>query len=178
MKIGTIELTKERLIMVIGAIAVICTLGIYLVFYLPLMKGLKAKYSEYKATENDLFECRNIIEPAERVGRERALTAEEDISRAIDELTSYGRLRGINFISISPKEIIEEKDLRYKVLPIEIEIESTYNELGAFLGSVDELEKGLFKVKSFEIAADKKDASRLITDLVVNIYLSKDTSLR
>jgi len=55
-----------------------------------------------------------------------------------------------------------------------MEIESTYEKLGVFLGSLDDLEKALVRIKSFDITPDKEDPSKLTTDLSVEIYLSGD----
>lgn len=169
MKIGKIELTRERLVIgIVIAIAVII-LGAYNVFYAPLIRELKTKHLEYKSTENEVLECRNSIESAGK--GEKVLTREENVSQAIDELTKRGKLNSINFISMSPKKIEKEKGTEHKVLPINMEIESAYEDLAAFLGSLDDLEKGLVKVKSFKIVPDKEDPSKLKTDLVVNMYL-------
>lgn len=172
MKIGKIELSKEKIIVIVIAAICVIALGVYLVFYVPLMRQLKTQYLEYRSIENEVLECRNIIESAGRAYGERVLMTEEDTAAAIDELTRHGKLQGINFVSISPKEIKKEEGTQYKILPIGMEIESTYEQLGTFLGSLDELEKGLIKVEKFGIAPDKEDTSRLTTDLVVDIYLS------
>ena len=55
---------------------------------------------------------------------------------------------------------------------MEIKAKSTYEQLGTFLGSLDDLEKGLVKVKSFVIVPDGKDPAKLTANLVVDIYLS------
>lgn len=172
MKIGNIELTEERLIIAIGAGIAVIGLGVYLIFYAPLINKIKTKYIECKSVEGDVLECRNMIECAEKTYGERILMEEKHISHAIDELTKHGKLKGINFISMSPKKIQKGKDLQYKILPIDMEIESTYEGVGIFLGSLDELEKGLVKVKSFDIVQDKEDPTKHITDLVVDLYIS------
>ena len=52
-----------------------------------------------------------------------------------------------------------------------MELESKYDNLGIFLGLIDDLEKSLVTVKSFNIIPDKKDPVRLKTKVVVNVYL-------
>lgn len=166
-----IELTRERLIIVISVAIALIALLVYLVFYAPVRRKLRLKYLECKSIESEVLQARNIIELAASSYREGALTTEEGVSQAIDELTRHGKLKGINFISINPKEIKKEKGSLYKILPIQMEIESTYGQLGIFLGSLDELEKGTLTVEGFDINPDKKDSSRFMTDLVVNMYL-------
>lgn len=170
MKIGKIELTQEKLIIAVPALIILIVLAIYLILYAPLISKLKIKYIECESAENEVLECRNIIELAGEAGL--VIIAEKDVSHAIDELTKHGKLKGINFLSIIPKEVKKEKGSQYKVLPIEMKIESTYEELGILLGSLDELDKGLLKVESFDIIPDRENPSKFITDLVVKLYVS------
>lgn len=172
MKIGKIELTQAQFIIAVIAGIAVGAIVIYVLFYTPLIRELRMKYIECKAIEADALDARNIIESAGKVYGERVLTSEEDVSQAMDELTKHGRVKGINFISINPEEIKKEKGTQYKIVPVKMEIESDYEKLGIFLGSLDDLKKGLVKVKKFDITSDKEDPSKLLTDLVVDVYLS------
>jgi len=163
------EMQKKKLAVAISA-AVIASLGLYLTAYAPLIRKLNESYSECKSAEARAIERRNIVKAARGAGEDKILTDEEDISRAIDELTAHGRLKGVNFVSISPGRI--KKDVRCKIVPVDVDLESTYEKLGAFLGSLDELGR-LFKVKDFSVAPHKEDASMLMTSLTVDIYLSE-----
>lgn len=173
MKIGKIELTKEKSIIVVSVVIIVIALGVYLVFYAPLMRQLKTKYLECKSIESQVIQAWDIIGSVGKTYGERVIMTEEDVSRAIDALTKHGKLKGINFISISSKEEKKERESQYIILPIEMKIEATYEQLGIFLGSLDEPQKGLVKVKSFDIVPGEKDPSKLTTDLVVDIYLSR-----
>ncbi|MDP2913806.1 MAG: hypothetical protein Q8N91_07390, partial [Candidatus Omnitrophota bacterium] len=145
MKIANIELTKERIIMLAAAGAAILVLLVYLVVYAPLIRQLKKKHAECKATESETLYACHIVESAGKAGGVRMLIAEKDVSLAINELTNYGKDIGVNFVSILPKDIVRGKDARYNVLPIEMEIEAPDERFSAFLGSLDELEKVLIK---------------------------------
>lgn len=178
MNIGKIELTQEKSIIIITGAVIVIALAVYFIFYAPLIRNLMTDRLKCMSKEFELLECCNIIESAGKTAGERVLISEEDASLAIRALTEHGelakhnKLKGIDFISISPKEIKEVKDAQYKILPVEMEIESTYEEIAVFLGALDDLEKALVKVKSFDITPDKEDPSKLTTDLAVEIYLS------
>lgn len=167
------ELTKERLIIIIGGAITIAALGTYFLFYAPLMRELRAKRLEFKTCEADLFSARYIIESAKTRETKGVLIAEEDIPFAIDELTRQGRLKGVNFVSMTPKEIEKSKDSQYKILPIEMQIEASYKEIGVFLGSLSALEKSLVTIRSYNVAALEEDPSRLKTELVVEMHLTE-----
>ncbi|NQT22895.1 MAG: type 4a pilus biogenesis protein PilO [Candidatus Omnitrophica bacterium] len=172
MKIGKLELKQEKLIIALVAIFAAIVLVIYLVFYAPLMKDLNLKYQECKRIENDVIQTRNVIKIAGKIYSERVLVTEKETHYAIKELTTHGSSKGINFISINPKDVKAEKGTSYKVMTVEMEIESTYQQLAEFMGSLDDLKKGLIRVKSFDIVADEENPSKLQTDLTIDMYLS------
>ena len=164
-----IELTKERLIIIIGSVLAIVVLGIYMILYKPLIKELKAQYLECKTIEIEVLEARNIIASAKITEIKSSILTEKDIPLAINELTKYANLKGINFVSITPKAV--KKEAQYNILPIELKLESTYKELGVFLGSLGELKKSLVTAKDFNIIPYEKDPTQLKTKLMVNMYL-------
>ena len=100
-----IELTKERLIVIICGIITIVILGIYMGLYNPLIRELRTQYLKCKAIEIEVLEARNIIESAKITGIRSSILTEEDIPLAISELTKYATLKGINFVSMAPKKV-------------------------------------------------------------------------
>lgn len=165
------ELTQERIIITVVSATAIIALGLYFFLYRPLTIKLRTAYLECKSIENKAIQTRESIVPLKTTNTKRGLITEEDISLAIDELTRQGKLKGINFFSMVPKKIEKSEDFPCKILPIEMELESRYDNLGIFLGLMDDLEKSLVTVKSFNITPDKKDPRRLKTKLVINMYL-------
>lgn len=167
-----IKLTRKHLIVVISLSGAFTALMIYMIFYMPLTKKVKAKYFECKSAEKKTLECRNIVESAGNLYEKKVLMKESDAHRVIDELTGHGRDKGINFISINSEKIRKAKNSRYKILPVKMKIESTYEKFAEFLGSLDDLEKGLVKVKSFSITSAEEGSFKLRADLAADIYLS------
>ncbi len=172
MKIGKIELTRERLIIVVPVLTVIALLLMYIIFYVPLIKEIKKKQLEYKSIEAQLLDKRNIIETARKKNKKIVLVTEKNIAQPIDELTKHCSLMGINIISISPKELIDEQSRQFKILPIALEIKSNDQQFTAFIGSLAELKNALIKVKSFDLAADKEDKTKIRANLVLDMYLA------
>ncbi len=172
MKIFNIELSGRSFIMAASAAITAAGLLIYAIFYIPLIRQFKAAHAECESWEGRLADAHGVISAAGRIYTDRAFVTEKDVSAAIDELTRYAKAIGVNFRFIRPGEIRQDKDSRYKVLPIEMEIEAGDTQFFDFLGSLDELKKGLFKVYSFGILPDGDDRSRLHADLVVDLYLS------
>lgn len=168
-----IKFIKDKKIIAIVAIAVIIVISITLLLIsFASMSELRAKYSECNLIETKVFETRNMIESVKQVQGERMLPTEKNIAQGIHELKKHGKAKEVKFISITPKELKEDHDTGYKILPVEMKIESTHEQLAAFLGSVDDLEKGLVRVVSFDIVPDKTDPTKCITDLTVHVYFS------
>jgi Tfp pilus assembly protein PilO len=166
------RLTKEKLrIVVWGSIALV-VLVVYLSLFVPLIKTLGSKYRECKNCETDVIDARNLINSVRLQETMSAILTEDDVALAIDELTRLGKVKGIDFISMTPREKRKEKGASYGILPIEIETESGYKDLGIFLGSLAGLRDSLTTVSSFRITAHKKDdASKLRAKLVIDMYL-------
>ena len=120
--LNKVKQNKERSVIIISLIIASLSLIVFLIFYVPLIYQLRDGRIKSDATENEVLECRSIIESLGNGSRH--LITEEDISQAIDELTKNGERKGINFISIEPSSTKKEK--KYKILPIGMELESSY----------------------------------------------------
>lgn len=166
-----LELTKGRLTLLLAGGGLLGVFGIYFFLYHPLIRQLKIQGAAAKATESELAQARSLIERAKNRGERRALIKEEEVSRSIDELTRVGKLKGVDFISMTPRASEKSSDSRFQILPLEIEIESTYEALGLFLGSLDELLGSLVTVASFKGVPAEGDPSKLRTQLILHIYL-------
>lgn len=174
MRIDKGELTQERLVIIIAVAVIVIALAAYFIFYAPLLRNLRTRYLERSLCETAVFDTRSAIEFAGKAYEGRILPTDKNISQAIDELTKHGKLKGVNFIAINPKEPKEVRDSEYKILPIEMKIESAYEQLAVLLGSLDELDKSLVKVISFDIIPGEKEPAKFITNLTVNMYFLKE----
>jgi len=165
------ELTRERLTALIFIAIAIVAIGLYAFLYRPLIGKLRAGSLECREVETERRHAQEEIESLEAIEVKKVLITEEEVSLAIDELTRVGKSKGIDFVSIRPDKIEKADDAQCKILPVHMEIKSTYEELGAFLGSVDRLRKSLVAVKGFNISFDKEKMEKLNTKLVINMYL-------
>ena len=164
------NITKEQIIA--GAVILAVVAGVSLLMYSHLMGQLNIKTSECRSIETILAEIRDTIRTAGKATEERVLLTEKDASLAIDELTKHGKSMGINFVSITPKDIIRSSDSQYKILPVEIAIEATDQQFSMFLGLLDGLKKSVITVESFDVAPEKEDPSRLKATVVIDMYFS------
>jgi hypothetical protein len=173
MKVGRIELTQEQTLIAMTAAAMAAILLALLIFYAPLIKKLKASHEECVLREKEVLDARGRIKSAGQIPVEKALVTEDDIALAIDELTEHGRSMGINFISLKPGEITDAKEPQYKVLPIDMEIESKDQQFSDFLGELDGLRRSLIKVKSFDLTLGKEGRPGVNARVAVDMYLAR-----
>ena len=173
MKVANIELTGERLIIALCALAAAAAFIMYAVVYKPLINKLKVSYAECRSCENQVADTRRVIELAGKAVGDRILVAEKDTPFAMDDLTKHGKAMGINFVSIKPGNIVDDNTSSYKILPIDMEIEATDEQVSNFIGSLDSLKKAVMKVKSFDIMPDEHDRIRVKARIMVDMYLSK-----
>ena len=128
------EFIKQNLFMVIIGGTVISALGLYFLVFSPLLRKIEEGSKEYTKIEADIFRSRTIIESAKKIKTTRTLLTEKhsDILQPINELSKREKLEKVNFVSISRKDKEGGRKKRgrrkgpYKVLPIEISLESTY----------------------------------------------------
>ena len=163
---------NDKLKVIIYITAALVVVFLYTILYVPLVIDIGKKSSECRSYESQARQARNMVELAGKAQDKRVLITEENISLAIDELTKQGKLMGINFISIKPQEIAIEGESGYGILPIEIEVEAKDKQFSDFIGSLDSLKKGIFRIKSFNIVPDDGDRTRVNAKMTVNMYLA------
>ena len=170
-KISKVELTRERLIIASAGATVFIALLFYLFLYNPLINRIKPVRLECASVENELAELRQAIAALETKEARQVTSSEEDVAFAIEELTRFGKSIGVNFISMTPGQL-EDRDNLHKVLPVELELGSTYKELGEFFALLEGLRESLVTVSSFTVVTDNKQPHRLKTKLIIDIHIA------
>lgn len=172
-----LNLTKEDMALYGGVAVAAAILLILIVTLLPPLMGRIAKQkNEYRGIETRLKKARKMVEMVKNDDTDKVLLTEKEVSVAIGEITKTGKLEdeepGVDFISITPGKIEQDERPQYKILPIKIKIKSTYEQLGAFLGSLGAAKRGLVTVKSFNVTPIEGTPGEYMTNMVINMYLS------
>lgn len=162
----------SRNIPVKGIAGALSVLILYFFLYQPLMKEIKQRAGEWQRMEREVQEARAMVAALKNRGHKWTFISEEAVPPALEELTAQGKAKGLSFVSMTPRTIEKPQGEGYRMLPIDMEIESSYEALGIFLGSLEELGRSLVTVSSFEIIPDRSGPSKLRTRLVLRIHLS------
>jgi len=162
-------LIKKTLI--VGATtAALIVAAIFTILGLSVNSKIEVKTGERRFLETQLSDAHKVIENT------RDVTASKHIaSLAIDEITRYGSAQKVNFISFSPGEATADKNLRYEVLPVDMQVSGTYQAIGGFLGLLNQLKNGIVTMETLNVFPYSEDiASTCKAEVKLNVYLFKD----
>lgn len=163
---------RDRWVPAVAAGLAVVAIALYLVIYLPLGNQLKTKRLECLALEGEAARARKNMPVLAGRAEKPVLVAERDIPRVIEELTRGGKQKGISFISLTPGAPAKREDFPFRTLTVEMEVSASYQAWGEFLGSLDEMESGLAIVQSFRVASDERSASKVQSQLAVELFLA------
>lgn len=141
--------------------------------YLPLARTIRKKSLEWNTFKGQLNSAQINLQVIQKSGTNKKLIRQQEASGVLNAITQEGRNLRLNFKSLNQKEIrgIENK---YAILPVEMEIEGGYEELGHFLGALEGLESSIVTIESFKIWRDDKILPKISASLVVKLYLVQD----
>jgi hypothetical protein len=96
-----------------------------------------------------------------------------EASKAIEEFLVLGKTQSITFLSILRHD--KDKSLYKKIptLPVEMETQSTYQQLGLFMTGLNKISQGLVLVESFQVIRDTEDPNKIKSKIRVHICLRK-----
>lgn len=157
--------------LVLSGIAVVVI--VFLLLTVSLLNKVRKAGKEAKALEREMLSVRQALQLQENFRQNGKLLSRRQISLAIDDITKVGAAQNVNFLSISPQKITRPSDSSYQVLPIQMNVQSAYVDLGLFLNALERLEQGIIAVKGFEITRDQLILPQIKSGLVVEVYLKE-----
>jgi len=166
---------------------------LFLLLLAPVRRSVAVKKDEWKRLEVQLAENRARLQSFSKTDKSAIEAELEDLrgrlplksstADILNELTKRGKELSVEFISIAPQEgkAISPPQgtsgaLKYKILPIEINMRAGYRNLGEYLGVVENLGSGFATVGEFRIGKDPQAPPKLNIRLVVYTYILEDQS--
>lgn len=165
-----LELNKRNLTIISSAAIFLISLVVFL--YLPLAGEIRKKGLEWNSLQDQLGVLQAKLRTIERSDVNKRLLRQSEVSALIDTMTKQGKALLINFKSLTQKEIKTIKE-GCAVLPIQMELEGGYEQLGRFLGVLENLKDAIVTLEGFDIRGDDKTLPKISASLTVNIYLTK-----
>lgn len=163
-------LKKKNAGILIGAGFVLLAIPFFV--YIPMGRQIKFKTLEWIALKNELNAGYRNLELFQRNGVNKKMVSPKEVSAVIENITKEGKKLMLNFKSISQREQIERPE-GYSILPVEMQIEGQYKQLGEFLGCLEAMQDALVAIDNFKASYDEKIAPKLSIVLTLNIYIEK-----
>lgn len=165
-----IEMTKNTMILMAG----IAASG--LLFFLlirPASLRVSKVSQEVKVLDSELIGVREALKRGNNLDQERHLLKRNEVSVALNEIMRAGADLNIDFLSTNPQQIHQPQGSKHPILPINLEIQSTYKNLGLFFGILERLNKSIVTVREFTIERRQEILPEIHTELIVDIYLKE-----
>ena len=149
--------------------------AVLLLVYLPLLAQVRKKGNELNGLTDRLRASEAELAGVSGDAGGKRIIPESGASALVDRITREGKNCLLDFKSIAQKEIRPFED-GYRVLPLQLEIEAGFEQLGVFLEKLDNMEEGIVSVDSFQILRDERLLPKVSALLNLNLYLQKDLS--
>lgn len=161
---------KRTLLLLAGSVFAVV---FFWVLIRPLLVKTDQNNRELKALESELSTLREAINRGSDFQKTKHLLTRNDVSKVINELSRVGTALNVSFLSTSLQPIQQAKGSRYPVLPVRMNIQSAYEDLGAFFGALETLEHSIVTVREFTIERKPDILPAVYTHLVVDIHLKE-----
>ncbi len=165
------SLGPSKTLLILCACCVLSGLIILIFVYRPLMNKLHNAANRLHEVETKVLYQRGAIAASKKSDVKGEMMQRNEVPLAIAELTEKGRELGLNFTSISPKQLQETTQASIRKLPISFTIESEYKNVGQFLAYVEEFSRTIAEVKSLSIRPRENNLPKLSVELVLNLYV-------
>jgi len=172
MKTIDLKLSPQKIVLAACSIIVLAALTLDAILYMPFLRRFRSIYLECGNCESQVLDARGIIDSAGSNIGDRTLMTEKEVLFAMDEFVKKGKDKGINFISIKPRDAQEVAGAPYKTMPVDMEVEGLDENISEFIGSLDELKKAVIKIRSFDITPNGEDRKRLKARITIDTYIT------
>jgi len=165
-----IEIDRKIIILISGvALAGI----VFFLFIKPLWSKASSISQEVKVLSSELSDIRDALKKDTTLNKSRHLLSRGEISAAINEIMEAGASLDIDFFTTNPQKIQKLQNSKYPILPIRLEMQSTYENFGIFLGSLERLDKSIVTVRQFDIIRKPIILPDISIELVLEIHLKE-----
>ena len=146
---------------------------VFFLFIQPLWAKTSSVSQEVKILSSELNSVREALAQSNDFNKNRHPLSRGEVSMAINEIMEVGASLDIDFFATSPQQIQKLKGSKYPVLPIRLEMQSSYENFGAFLGALENFDKSIITVKQFEIDRKPIILPDITAELVIEIHLKE-----
>ena len=145
-------------------------LGYYVFLYNPMLAKIKSYEAKQKYSQERLAHMQQAFKKINSSQAQAIAITQEEIDQALKEIFAAAKSRDINVGYVSVKDTQKYNSL-YTIIPVLIEVESTYEKLGIFLGALENKQGNLVTVKTINLKLHQKNDPILKASVFLNIYI-------
>jgi len=138
---------------------------------LPMMYHLQGLDGQENLLAKDTSLVNGLINAQEKIHPDPPLITFNEASQVMQEIVELGNRDSITFLSMVNQD---KSKLAYKkidALPIDLEIQATFKQLGLFLGGLNDLHKGIILIDSFQMKMDAQETDKVKSKILLYICL-------
>lgn len=165
-----IDMDKRTIIFISAVVAVVV---VFFLFIRPLWSKASSVSREARVLNDELSGIREALAQGSDFSKDRHPLSRGEVSVAINEIMELGASLDIDFFSTSPQQIQKSEGSKYPVLPIRLQMQSTYKSFGVFLGDLENLDKSIVTVRQFDITRNPMILPEISAELMVEIHLKE-----
>ena len=172
MDLKKINKDQMNVILIFAMLAGAIIVGVLVL--LPMTRSAHDLGSRTRLMDEEIALVNNFIKSNDHSLVRGKLITVNEASLALEEITALGNKHEIVFLSMVRQDNVKSTRKKTKVdnaLSIELETRSTYQQLGLFLGGLNDLSQSIVLVDNFQITRDKPDLSKVKTKIHIKICL-------
>ncbi len=156
------------------SLSLVLILGYYLFLYNPILLKIKSCQVQQKYLKEKLIRMQEASKKINTTPVRPEIVTQEETDQILKSILVEAKNRDINIVSVSVKDPQRYNNL-YTIIPVLIEMESTYEKMGIFLGALKNKQGILVVVKNIELKLHRENGPILKANALLNIYiLNKD----
>lgn len=148
--------------------------GIFILW--PMMKGLQDLDYQERLMARDIKSINGLINKSENSHLYPQLIDRKNVPLVVNEIMALGNAHSINFLSVISQDKSKSLNKKFNTHTIDLETQSTYEQLGLFCYGLNGLHSGIVVIESFQMIADKQNPDSIKTKIQLQIYLKKEAS--
>ncbi len=145
-------------------------LGYYVFLYNPMVSKIKSFQGKQGYLKERLARMQLAFKKINSPQASVMVPTEQEIDQVLKEIFTAAKSRDINIGYVSVKDIQRYNDL-YTIIPVLIEMESTYEKLGIFLGALENRQDNLVSIKTVNFKLRNNNDPILKASVFLNIYI-------
>jgi type IV pilus assembly protein PilO len=181
-----IPLEPKFKVILAGVLLIVPVVIFYFAFFSPNLTKLEGLNSQKVVMENKLREVKKKAQNEERFQKElnetiavfeetsKLLPKEQEIPQLLKDISALGSNAGLDFLAFKPGQDIP-KDF-YAEIPVNINVNGPYHNLGFFLDQVSKLDR-IVTVNNIKMGGAQKEAGEMILASSCNLMTYRFTNV-